>query len=291
MNQSQTDTLEVVQVPPKRGDTAEFTLREGGKLTGKVVSAYEHHGEPRVSILAGGKRYTRVATSVRVTRRAAAEPEVTRGPQRPGQPAPNAGKKYPAEPLTPAEASAILAQCSRRAPTGVRNRALLMLLSRSGLRISEALDLRPSDISMDNHTIRLLDTKSGKPQTRGFHPDAEDALARWLDTRKSLGVRNGRLFCTLDGGPLSDDYVRQMLRRYARRAGVEKRVHPHGLRHTFADQLQRGGMTVGEISKLLGHSSIAVTARYLDHMTNHEAISALEAIDLPSLDHPEGSGT
>ena len=195
---------------------------------------------------------------------------------------PNKGKTYPAEPLTPEEVAALISGCSRRAPTGIRNRALLTLLYRSGLRVSEALAIRPSDVNLGSHSIRLLDSKSGQPQTRGFHPSAEDALARWLDTRRSLGIR-GRLFCTLQGAPLSADYVRGVMRRLAAKAGIEKRVHPHGLRHTFAVELEAAGAPVTTISKLLGHSSVAVTARYLDHMTNSQAITALEAVELPQL--------
>ena len=208
---------------------------------------------------------------------------------------PNKGKKYPAEPLTPGEVAAMLDACSRKAPTGIRNRALLTLLYRSGLRVSEALALRPADVDLDKHAIRLVAggqasrsagvslTKSGGAQTRGFHPSGVDALARWLDTRRQLGIRNGRLFCTLDGGPISDDYVRGMMRRLATRAGIDKRVHPHGLRHTFAAELEHAGTPVTVISKLLGHSSVAVTARYLDHLTNHQAVAALEAVELPPL--------
>jgi integrase/recombinase XerD len=202
-----------------------------------------------------------------------------------GEPAPNKGQKYPAEPLTPGEVAAILGECSRRAPTGIRNRALLTLLYRSGLRVSEILALRPADVDPAKHSIRLLDTKSGMAQTRGFHPSADDALARWLDTRKALGIGNHgrRLFCTLDGGPLSDDYVRGLLHRLGAKAGVDKRVHPHGLRHTFAVELEAAGTPVTTISKLLGHSSVAVTARYLDHLTNGQAVSALSVAELPAL--------
>lgn len=221
--------------------------------------------------------------------------------------APNAGMDLPAEPMTSAEVAAIIGACSAKARTGIRNRALLTLLYRSGLRISEALALRPSDVDLKHHTLRLLDTKSGKAQTRGFHPSADDALARWMDTRKEMGIRAGRctcpariegeprrqshdcrahLFCTLDGGPVHAQYVRNMLGRLAARAGVSKRVHPHGFRHTFAAELEQAGTPVTVISKLLGHSGIAVTARYLDHLTNHQAVSALEVVQLPELADP-----
>ena len=201
----------------------------------------------------------------------------------PGQEPGNKGQKYPAEPLTTDEVSAIIAGCSAKAPTGIRNRAMLTLLYRSGLRVSEVLALRPSDVNLDAHTVRVLHGKGDKATTRGFHPSATDALARWLDMRKGVAGR-GPLFCTLAGRPLQAQYVRLMLHRLAADAGVEKRVHPHGLRHTFAWELEQAGVPVSVISALLGHSSIAVTARYLNHLTNHQAVSALEAVDLPSLE-------
>jgi len=185
--------------------------------------------------------------------------------------------------LTPGEVAAIIGQRSLRAPTGIRNRALLTLLYRSGLRVSEILAVRPSDVDMARHSIRLLGTKSGQAQTRGFHPSADDALARWLDTRQALGTGPGKLFCTLVGTPLSDDYVRGLLHRLGAKAGISKRVHPHGLRHSFAVELEQVGTPVTVISKLLGHPSVAVIARYLDHLTNSQAVTVLETTDLPTI--------
>jgi site-specific recombinase XerD len=199
-----------------------------------------------------------------------------------GMTPPNKGRKYPAEVLTADEVAAVIGQCSPKAPTGIRNRALLTLLYRSGLRVSEALALRASDVNLTAHTVRVLHGKGGRATTRGFHPSATDALARWLDIRRQLGGR-GPLFCTLAGGPLSGQYVRNLLHRLGGRAGIDKRVHPHGLRHSFAWELEQAGTPVSVISALLGHSSIAVTARYLVHLSNHQAISALEAVELPGL--------
>jgi site-specific recombinase XerD len=193
------------------------------------------------------------------------------------------GRTFPPEPLTADEVTALLAQCSRRAPTGVRDKALIMLLYRSGLRISEALALRPSGIVFADHSARVLHGKGDKATVRGFHASADDALIRWIDARKALGVKGGPLFCTLDGGPLSDRQVRDMLKRRAAKAGIDKRVHPHGLRHTYAEELLRAGADVVTIQKLLGHTSVAVTARYLDHLTNGEAIDRLQLLDLPEV--------
>jgi integrase/recombinase XerC len=178
---------------------------------------------------------------------------------------------------------AIIARCSPTAPTGIRNRALLALLYRSGLRVGEITLIRPADVNLAAHSIRVLDTKSGEPQTRGFHPSATDTLARWTDTRKTLGVRGGALFCTLRGGTVRPQYIRVMLHRLAAQAGIDRRVHPHTLRHTFAWELEQAGVPVSVISDLMGHSSIAVTARYLKHLTNHQAITVLEQVELPPL--------
>lgn len=201
-----------------------------------------------------------------------------------GQEPGNKGSTYPAEVLTPDEVAAIIACCSPKAPTGIRNRALLTLLYRSGLRVSEMLALRPGDVNLAAHTVRVLHGKGDKATTRGFHPTATDALARWMDIRKTLGLRNGPLFCTLPGGALHAQYVRGLLHRLAAKADVDKRVHPHGLRHTFAWELEQAGAPVSVISALLGHSSIAVTARYLNHLTNYQAVTALESVDLPPLE-------
>jgi integrase/recombinase XerD len=163
---------------------------------------------------------------------------------------------------------------------------MVWLAYRSGLRISELLSLRPVDLNLADHSARVLHGKGNKATVRYWHRSADDALMRGLDERKRRGlVRSSvRLFCTLSGDPVSDDYVRNLLRRLAVKAGVEKRVHPHGLRHSYAVSLRKARMDVAAISKLLGHSSVAVTACYLDHLTNDEAGKALMAVDLPHLE-------
>jgi len=87
------------------------------------------------------------------------------------------------------------------------------------------------------------------------------------------GFRGGPLFCTLHGTPVSDRYVRDMLRRLAAKAGLEKRVHPHGLRHTHAAELVREGVPVNVIRDQLGHASLAVTDRYLRNVAPADLIA------------------
>jgi integrase/recombinase XerD len=194
----------------------------------------------------------------------------------PGQAPANKGRKFPAEPLTPAEADALIAACSPVSRTGTRNRALLTVMYRGGLRVAEVLALKVSDIDPARGTIRVLHGKGNRARTIGLDPGAMAVVQRWADTRRAAGIRNGTLFCTLAGGKISDKYVRALLGRLAAPAGVDKRVHPHGFRHTHAVELVAEGVPVNVISRQLGHANSSVTARYLDHVAPAAVIETMQ---------------
>ena len=84
-----------------------------------------------------------------------------------------------------------------------------------------------------------------------------------------------RLFCTLQGQPLKPSYVRTMLVRVADKVGIEKRVHPHGLRHTHSYELMMEGVPVPVIQQQLGHASLATTDRYLRHIAPRDVVEVL----------------
>lgn len=181
-------------------------------------------------------------------------------------------KTYAVEILTPFEVQQLIKACSTRARTGIRNRALIATLYRTGLRISEALALYPKDINSIQGTIRILHGKGDKARTVGVDPATIAMLERWLDVRRAQGINGHHLiFCTLKGAPIKTAYIRTLLPRLAKKAGITKRVHAHGLRHTMASELRQEGTDIGVISKALGHSNIATTARYLDHI-NPQAV-------------------
>ena len=96
------------------------------------------------------------------------------------------------------------------------------------------------------------------------------------------------LFATGTGTRMYRAEVRALLRRLGRAAGLPEDLaaglSPHSMPHALATLNQRAGVPVSQISKLLGQSSIAVTSRYLDHLSNAAAIEALEAVELPALD-------
>ncbi len=185
-------------------------------------------------------------------------------------------RKLPAEVLTVDEVRALVRGCSTRAPSGVRNRALLVVLYRGGLRLGEALALYPKDVDTARGTVRVLHGKGDKARTVGLDPEALAVVERWADARRGLGISGRhRPFCTLSGGPLDASYVRQLLPRLARRAGIDKRVHAHGLRHTHAAELAEEGYPTNFIQDQLGHSSLATTDRYLRHIAPAARVEAL----------------
>jgi len=97
---------------------------------------------------------------------------------------------------------------------------------------------------------------------------------RWLDCRKRLQL-SGRhpLFCTLKGDSLWDFYVRTLCKRLAAKAGIEKRVHPHGFRHGWALGQVETGTSLPVIQRLVGHSSLATTTTYVSHIAPARAVA------------------
>ncbi|MGH1349012.1 MAG: tyrosine-type recombinase/integrase [Nannocystales bacterium] len=181
-------------------------------------------------------------------------------------PHPTRGKLLPPEVFTEAEVRALIGACSTRGITGHRNRALLAILWRTGVRISEALELRPHDVDFKNGTVRVRLGKGLKPRTTVLSDlDALPLIERWLEERGKLQAvgQGASLLCTLKGTPTDPSYARHLLPRLAQRAGLERRVHPHGLRHTHAADLALAGVPVLAIQHQLGHHSLTTTAGYL----------------------------
>lgn len=181
--------------------------------------------------------------------------------------------KLDADLLTPSEVERLLRVCSNRAPTGIRNRAMVAMAWRSGLRIGEVLALRLKDIDLDGGTLVIQHGKGDKRRVVGIDAGTGALLARWIEVRARRDI-NGRApsFCTLKGGQIDQSYVRHLLPRLARRAGIEKRVHAHALRHLYAVELEREGATLSTIRDLLGHSSASVTDRYLRRIGASDAV-------------------
>jgi integrase/recombinase XerD len=185
--------------------------------------------------------------------------------------------KRPAEWFTPAEVRAMLAACDGTTLHGLRNRALLTVLWRAGLRCSEAIALRPADIDCVNHTVRVLHGKGDKARTVGIDGQALEVIRAWLGARDHAGWDTPWLFSTRTGGQLAGRYVRSLVARLAAQAGVRHRAHPHAFRHTMAVELVQEGWPVPLISRQLGHSNVAVTDIYLQNLQPGEVIERARA--------------
>ena len=176
------------------------------------------------------------------------------------------------ETYTRSEINALLAQCTVRYPTGLRDKALIVLLWRSGLRISEAVKLRTRDLNFEYGTINIIG-KGKKQRTVGMDLITADIIRNWIEKRRTLSTEKGTpLFCTLNGKPLHQQNVRDMLLRRSKKAGIEKRVHPHGFRHTFSQELVRENTNPKFIQQLLGHKSLQTTDIYLQSLGSFDAV-------------------
>lgn len=189
--------------------------------------------------------------------------------------------KYPVEILTREEAITLLQACNTRYAAGTRNRALVAVMYRGGLRVSEALALYPKDIDAAG-TIRVLHGKGDKARTVAMDPAAFGVLKAWMDFREKLNIpADAPVFCTYSEGnvgkPIATAYVRNLFKRLAYRAGIKKRVHAHALRHAFATEMRQEGIEIGVISAALGHASIATTHTYLKNVAPKAVIEAIQA--------------
>lgn len=159
------------------------------------------------------------------------------------------------------------------APTSVRNRALVALLWRCGLRISEALALTPGDLDPRRGRLVVRRGKGSKSRTVGLDAGAWALCSAWLALRPDVG-RAAPVFVTLDGEAVSASYVRSMLLRKGAKIGLPG-LHPHAFRHAFAAGLAREGHSMPTVQKSLGHASLATTAVYLASLGEDEAADAV----------------
>jgi integrase/recombinase XerD len=167
----------------------------------------------------------------------------------------------PTEVYTQAEVEQLIQMCGKRGPTGLRNRALLALLYSTGLRIAEALALRLHDLEAGGVHVRR--GKGSKPRRSAMFRFAEPHLRAWIAAREQLGVGDlAPLFCTLQGKEVGQAYVRHLLRRLGKKAGIAKRMHPHAFRHSHTAALLEGGAQFLDVSRQLGHARPSTTDTY-----------------------------
>ena len=181
---------------------------------------------------------------------------------------PRLGRSLP-EVLSVEEVDALLHAASGQSPEEMRDQAMLELLYASGVRVSELVSLDLEDIDLEQSFVRCFG-KGSKERMIPIHEEAVLALGSYLkDGRPALaGRRSGRaVFLNARGGRLSRQGFWLILKRLADSAGIDAKITPHTLRHSFATHLLRGGAPLRHVQELLGHASIATTQVYT-HLTS-----------------------
>lgn len=186
----------------------------------------------------------------------------------------NKGMKYPATAsvCNSKEVEKLMAACPKT-PTGIRDKAIIALLYRTGLRISEALALSVDDVRFDKYTINVHHGKGDKSRVVVMDGGIIEHVESWIASRP--GSVDGPLFCNMRGKQMDSSYIRRMLGRLRKEAGVRHRVHAHGLRHTHAFELANEGVPIHMIKDQLGHTSVATTDRYISHLSPRERINRI----------------
>ena len=191
------------------------------------------------------------------------------------------GETYPAAPLTEGEVKKLLRQFNRHTDAGIRDLAITMLMIGGGLRIAESLNVNEDDMRRGEGLLHVPHGKGNKSRWIGLPDGVWNQIGRWQQRRKKLTLPDDApLFCTIprNGDPGGRRIHRENYRKEfyvkVKRAGLQGRVHPHALRHTCAFEMAKEGIQPHVIQKQLGHASLDMTKRYIDHLCPTEVRDA-----------------
>jgi type 1 fimbriae regulatory protein FimB len=184
----------------------------------------------------------------------------------------NTRRERSREHLSPDEVQKLLAASKQKdlSRNPERDHCLLFLMVRHGLRVSEACQLKLSDVDLQQKTIYINRLKHGKPAVHPIYNGGElKSLHEWLKIRQSIQSESDNLFLSERRTPLSRVTVWLLIQKYAQAAGlVALKVHPHMLRHACGFDLANRGADTRLIQDYLGHTNIQHTVRYTELAPN-----------------------
>lgn len=193
--------------------------------------------------------------------------------------------KAPAKPrpvpkaITESDARLLLNACDDT-PIGKRNRAVLMFLLATGCRATGALRLKPTDLALNRFRAEIYE-KGDKGRLVAFDPHTAECIAAWLDVRPANAVT---VFCSLgnaiEGQRWTLSGLHRMLRELAKKVGCEGRYNPHSFRHGFARRYIMAGGDISTLSKLMGHSSTAITGEIYAVFAVQEALEKYDQLGI-----------
>ncbi|KRL90820.1 site-specific tyrosine recombinase XerD [Lactobacillus kalixensis] len=175
--------------------------------------------------------------------------------------------------LTEKEIEDLLAQPDINKNLGIRDRALLETMYATGMRVSEAINLKLEDIHAELNLVKVFG-KGSKERLIPISSVAIDWINKYLEeVRMPLLMKKGKntevVFLNNRGGAMTRQAVWQLIKRYCQQAGITKDVTPHTLRHTFATHLLENGADLRVVQEILGHSDISTTQIYTNLTQKH----------------------
>ncbi len=176
---------------------------------------------------------------------------------------PKLWKRIP-DTLSSNEVETLLSQPQIKDKYGIRDKAIMELMYATGMRVSEAVNLKLESVNMDVGFVRCFG-KGGKERIVPIGKKSAVAVARYINgLRKETDklAQSNNLFLNRFGRPLSRVWVWKMIKFYAKKAGIKKHIKPHILRHSFATHLLEGGADLRSVQEMLGHASISTTQIY-----------------------------
>ena len=190
---------------------------------------------------------------------------------------PKVGKPLP-EALSVSQVRKLIEQPAKSAtPDARRDRAMLELLYASGMRVSELISLNLGDIDINNCFVRCFG-KGSKERMVPIYPQAAKIVDEYIKDVRPLWIQRETekaLFLNQRGERLTRQGLWQILKNYAREAGLDKQVTPHTLRHSFATHMLSGGADLRSVQELLGHANISTTQIYT-HLTSEHVRNTYE---------------
>ena len=161
----------------------------------------------------------------------------------------------------------------------LRNKSILTVFLNCGLRSAELCALKGRDIDWKCGRLFIRQGKGMKDRVVGLSDEDQLVLRAWLDMKPSALVPSGALVFTDSSGskPLCQRWLRKAVKRWAGQAGIEKSIHVHSLRHSFASDLLRKTRNIIIVQQALGHSSVATTQVYC-HLNNDELVNAMREL-------------
>jgi len=167
--------------------------------------------------------------------------------------------------LTVEEVDSVLSKPDTKSKLGLRDKAVLELLYACGTRVSELINIKISDLFFDDEVIRVFG-KGSKERIIPIGSSAVKWINKYLKESRVLLMKKTKsenyLFLNNRGTKLSRMGVWKIVDRYVKEAGIEKEVHPHTFRHSFATHLLEGGADLRAVQEMLGHADISTTQIY-----------------------------